>query len=237
MNTPAPLVFHPHPINKAFQNITGKVFGRLTILGYAGPKLMPSGFTTHRWHARCECGTVITTFRNGIGKTTMSCGCLHRESVSTHRLSHTPIHRVWSSMVCRCSDSNSKSFANYGGRGITVSDQWKGIGGFERFLAHMGPKPTPEHTLDRIDNEGNYEPGNVRWASMKVQQNNKRSNRVCEYGGVLGTVSHWAEVYSVNKCTLADRLDRGWSVDEAIETPVQEHARKPAHFPPPSIET
>jgi hypothetical protein len=131
---------------------------------------------------RCDCGT-----RRGVAAPTLiagtsqSCGCWHREITSAgkfhfrHGYSHTAIHRVWSAMLRRCSNPNTADYPRYGGRGIKVCDRWQGRDGFVNFLADMGEKPKGL-TLDRIDNEGDYEPENCQWATPSKQARNRRNS-------------------------------------------------------------
>lgn len=134
----------------------------------------------------------------------------------------SPEYRVWTSMVQRCTNPARKHYDRYGGRGIRVCERWLGEGGFERFLADVGPRPSGE-TLDRFPNrDGNYEPGNVRWATPTEQNRNRSSNRLLEYAGATLTVTELAERAGINVHTVMNRMDRfGWSVERALTTPAR----------------
>ncbi len=133
------------------------------------------------------------------------------ESV-THGLSGTRTYRIWSGIKRRCLSSRSSSFHNYGGRGITICDEW--AESFMSFLAHVGPCPSPTHSIDRTDNNIGYEPGNVRWATRKEQNRNSRHNLVLEYKGETRCLSEWAEFTGYSREMISSRLERGWSVEE-----------------------
>jgi DNA-binding CsgD family transcriptional regulator len=124
---------------------------------------------------RCDCGTEKDIATKKLGRV-MSCGCFHKVSASQRATKHgrtgTPEYITWASMKVRCYKPSNKNYVNYGGRGITVCPEW--LDDFEAFLAYMGPRPSPKHSIDRIDNDGNYEPGNVRWADRYVQSRNRR---------------------------------------------------------------
>lgn len=132
----------------------------------------------------------------------------------------TAEYRAWQCMITRCENSNSINYAEYGGSGITVCERWRNS--FAAFLEDMGLKPGPEYTLDRYPNPaGNYEPGNCRWATPKQQARNRRTNLLLTYNGQTKTLAEWAERTGFRGGTIKRRLERGWSVRDAIETPLQ----------------
>jgi hypothetical protein len=138
----------------------------------------PSSTGERRWNCRCACGNTGTVaasnLRRGISR---SCGCLMREAVGARNRKHggrgTREYNAWQAMIQRCGNANHVAFKNYGGRGIVVCNQW--ISSFEAFIAHVGARPSALHSLDRIDNDRGYEPGNVRWATSSEQAKNRRA--------------------------------------------------------------
>lgn len=135
-----------------------------------------------------------------------------------HNMSRTSEYRTWAGMIERCHNPNCPGFKRYGGRGISVCGEWQNS--FTSFFLHVGKKPSPQHSLDRINNNGNYEPGNVRWATKEVQTQNRRSNVVITIGSVSLCASVWAKRYGITPQDICQRMKRGWSAEEAITTPV-----------------
>jgi hypothetical protein len=171
----------------AFRDLTGQKFGRLTVLSRAPNDKRGK---VH-WHCMCEDGNLVDVGRAElISGDTKSCGCLHRELTvqrDRERAKHghcrqhrvTPEYKAWRSMKDRCLNPNHPKFKDWGGRGITIYPPW--IDDFEAFFAYMGPKPSPQHSIDRWpDRDGNYVPGNVRWATPREQQNNRRDNVIVQ---------------------------------------------------------
>lgn len=179
------------------------------------------------WECRCDCGNKSTVQTGNLtsGNTT-SCGCYWIEVAShlpqTHGMTNSPEYTVWCEMIRRCEDKQRNNFKNYGGRGITVCSRWRKS--FSAFFEDMGAKPTQDHSIERENNDGNYEPGNCRWATRKEQGRNTRANRLLEYNGRTACLSEWAEVAGLSTRAFHHRLSRGWSVERAITTP---NLRKP----------
>ena len=135
-----------------------------------------------------------------------------------HGMTGTPEYRAWLHMKDRCFNPNNKQYLDWGGRGITVCDRWKNS--FENFFADMGLKPTPKHSIDRIDNDGDYCPDNCRWSTSKDQNNNKRSNRLITIACVTLNIAQWAKEMGFAKSVIQNRLRDGWSEFDAVMTPV-----------------
>ncbi len=209
-------------------DMTGMVCGLLTVL-----RREPCEGRI-QWRCSCKCGNEHVARGEDLrsGKIT-SCGCIRRHNASLLNLSHgdsrvgavTHEYETWLAMVRRCNDPNVAGYHNYGGRGITVAPCWLGDTGFQNFLSHVGRKPSPQHTLDRIDNSKGYEPGNVRWATRTQQARNTRRNRFLTHVGRTQTVKEWAIELGVHPDALYSRLRLGWSDEEALTTPVRRSHR------------
>jgi hypothetical protein len=214
---------------------TGHTYGKLTVIKRLDNIETKNGPVT-QWLCRCECGTEKAVRGPSLAKTangkqgTRSCGrCGVREWGTTHGKSHSKIYKAWSTMLQRCGNPNHTYFKHYGGRGIAVCERWQS---FENFFEDMG-NPPAGCTLDRIDNSKGYSKGNCRWASKKMQGNNRRSNIVLEYKGQSMTVTQWGEVTGLGKQIIRNRLARGWTVEQALTTEALPFSRsnptKPFH--------
>ena len=141
----------------------------------------------------------------------------------------TPTYRSWAHMVERCRNPRASMFAAYGGAGITVVDEWVGKGGFERFLAHVGERPSSAHSIDRFPNpHGNYEPGNVRWATDGEQARNRKSTILVTIGGVTKCAKDWARSTGIDPETAYARIKAGWEPARAVTTPLLRQGRRKA---------
>lgn len=137
-----------------------------------------------------------------------------------HGLCKTKEYMIYSKMKDRCCNKNAKDYYLYGGRGIKVCDRW--LECFENFYTDMGPKPTPKHTIDRIDNNGDYCPENCRWITQKEQNRNQRTNHILEFNGKKLPLVVWAELLNLERRTLCSRINKlGWSVEKALTTPLK----------------
>jgi len=208
-------------------DLTGQVFGRLTAIRDTGKRIWYSHGSHIIYECLCECGSVVEVRRHLLlcGHT-RSCGCLktglkrHRKTVHGHARNgnRTPEYTSWYQMIQRCTNPNNNHYRNYGGRGISVHHTWVGQGGFERFIKYMGIKPTPKHTLDRYpDNDGNYEPGNVRWATRQEQQRNNRRNVMLTHNGETRCLADWAETLGIKQGTVRARYRRLGSLSRALK--------------------
>lgn len=185
--------------------LEGKRFGRIVV-----KKFYKVINETTRWVCICDCGNEkIIIGKNLVKGNTKSCGCLARElkikKFKTHGMSRTPTHRTWESMKHRCYNENYYLFKHYGGRGIKVCDRWKNS--FENFLEDMGSRPKNK-TIDRIDVNGNYEPGNCRWATPKEQGRNTRFNKRYVFNGKKRTLGEISEITGIKEATLRTRIYR-----------------------------
>ncbi len=162
------------------------------------------------WVCRCGCEkfTHVPTDRLS-GKTTRSCGCstglLISKKLTRHGKYGSPEYRVWAGMLTRCRNPKDPTYQRYGLRGISVCERWLK---FENFVQDMGERPSDIHSIDRIDNNGNYEPGNCRWATKREQGSNKRNNRLIEINGVSKTLSQWVRITGRDRGNLIARLNR-----------------------------
>lgn len=207
-------------------DIAGQKFGRWTAISNTGEKTKNG---TSIWLCRCDCGNYgkisISNLRYGSSK---SCGCIPRERMAKLNYKHggkkERLYAVWGTMRRRCQDENHKDFANYGGRGIEVCQEWQDYEEFRKWAFANGYDPNaPKQkcTIDRIDVNGNYEPDNCRWVSAKVQQNNRRNNRVLTYDNETNTLAEWNRKCGFPKDLIAKRLNAGWTLERAITTPAK----------------
>ncbi len=212
-------------------DLVGRIYGRLEILkleiGIYNPSLK------RRVRCQCTCGNQIVCLLSNLqcGHVT-SCGCFARESSSArnsrHRLRHSLEYPVWVHMKQRCRDKHIPEFPDYGGRGITVCGRW--LHSFENFLADMGPRPSLSHSIDRIDNDGPYSPDNCRWATLKEQNRNKRTNHLLEFNGQIRNISEWAEIVQIPAGSIARRIKNGWSVMRALTAPRRRQRNQATHL-------
>lgn len=204
-------------------DLVGKTFGRWTVLERADNAKGGSA----RWLCRCSCGTEGTIISGKLnnGHST-SCGCKRRDVSAvvhaTHRKTATPVYKSWAGMRARCENPNNQDYSSYGGRGITVDPRWRDS--FEVFYADMGDPP-PGTSIDRVDNDLGYFPGNTRWATPIEQANNKRNNVLLSFDGRVQSLAEWARETGIWYYTLRKRLRMGWNVEKALTTPVRSKRR------------
>lgn len=205
---------HRMPTNPRFKDMTGSVHNRLTVVGFAGVSSKHHAM----WVCVCECGSNTTVaghaLRSGSVK---SCGCL-RDEYGKKRATHgatvngmlTPEYTVWKGILSRCRD---KSNHLYGGRGIGICERWEKS--FSAFLADMGPRPEGT-SIERKDNDGNYEPGNCIWATNETQNRNKRQTKLFTVGGTTLCLKDWATKHGIKVTTLWYRIKSGMNIEDAL---------------------
>ena len=211
----------------SFKDVTGQRFGRLTAIRFTGKYTKPSNNAI--WLFRCDCGNLVERRRVSVESTkTPSCGCYVREHARnlnlTHGGRHDRLYLVWMDMRRRCRDPKDANYERYGGRGITVCDEWQDYETFRKWAYSTGyDKTAPGHqcTIDRIDTNGNYSPENCRWADAKTQCNNKRNNVLIEFDGRVQTASQWADETGIDDKTITRRIKSGWTVEKALTKPVR----------------
>lgn len=206
----------------------GKKFGLLTVLSVAS---LQDSSGAYCWICKCDCSKICRVRKHSV-KTgrVRSCGCLQRTTAAQlasemgranrkHGKTKSPEYIAWRQMRQRCLDKKNKAYPRYGGRGIKICDRWSD---FEMFLKDMGNRPTNRHTIDRINNDGNYCPENCRWATYTAQARNKNNTILLTYDGLTKSLAEWAECKNLNYVTLWSRLHVSqWSLNKALETPLQ----------------
>jgi hypothetical protein len=205
-----------------------KKWGKIEALRFDHTYTTPSGSRKAMWRFRCDCGAekVMNAYDVRSGKIT-SCGCqsaeVHRKRLTTHGAASakTPEYRSWRNMLTRGRNPNIAAAPYYVLRGITVCPEWQAGGdgrGFERFLAHIGPKPSAEMSVDRIENDRGYEPGNVRWATVEQQTQNTSGNHLIEFDGEMLPLSVAARRAGISRTMLKDRIRLGWPKERWFES-------------------
>lgn len=196
-------------------NLTGKRFGKLTATREIEPRFTKSGRKIRRYECKCDCGNIVTVdaWHLTDGKTT-SCKCYrHKRQVEAnthHGQSKTRLYRIWNGMKQRCRFREGYSH-------VSVCEEWKEFEPFYKWSMQNGY--ADDLTIDRINNNGNYEPSNCRWATVKQQANNTSQNRRIEIDGVMHTLAEWVELYGSKYERTRDRLNYGWEPKRALETP------------------
>ena len=186
---------------RKLEDMTGNRYDRLVVIG----KVPSDGVNRTKWDCLCDCGKTLTVYTSNLkAGRTGSCGCKRVDNLTTHGLSRSNEYSIWQAMIKRCYVEGSKAFESYGGRGITVWHAW--VKSFHVFYCDMGPRPSPSHTLDRIDNDGNYRPDNCRWATHTEQANNRRNTLHFKDGGHLKTLRQLSDEYKIHYRQLYRKL-------------------------------
>lgn len=199
-------------------DVTGNRFGRLTAIS-----LISTSKNGARWLFECDCGRTkeirLANVKNGH---TQSCGCEHsrksREANTTHNMSRTAVYKVWASMIGRCCNPSDAAYPYYGARGISVSDKWKRS--FICFLADVGPRPSGGYSIERLNNDGDYEPGNCVWIRQAEQAQNTRRVRRFSVRGSTMTIRQLSQHYGIPAASIIRRLEAGWTIERSVLEPL-----------------
>lgn len=223
-------------MKKPKYNLTGKKFERLTVIRYISAEER-DGFShkkdSRRWLCKCDCGNIVRLRTEQLlqGKA-KSCGCyikdiFHNQTIknTTHGLKNTRLYRIWNNIKDRCYNKNCKDYFKYGGRGIRVCNEW--LDNFQEFYDWCILNGYSDNlSIDRIDVNGNYEPNNCRWVTMKMQCRNRRNNLILEYKGERKSLAEWCEELNLDYHLVHNRLYNDWTVERAFETPKRILKRK-----------
>lgn len=205
-------------------DLSGAEFGNLIVLHRAPNHETPCGQAVTSWVCKCKCGKEITVTSQNLRRGhTKSCGCL----IPQHNLKHgdcvnhtiSRLYNIWAGMKARCYNTHNPRYEYYGKRGIKVCNGWLSFESFRRWALCNGY--SDDLTIDRIDNDGDYAPGNCRWTTQKVQSNNSRKNVTIEYNHSTHTISEWADIFGIPYKTLWYRISSGWDIETALTTPLR----------------
>lgn len=201
-------------------DLTGRRFGRLIVIKRMGNN--EHGQSMWLCFCRCEYKVVIrgSHLTSGVTK---SCGCLQIAIVTKHGCYNNKIYKIWATMIQRCKNPNNKQWKNYGGRGIKVCKRWLKFG---NFLEDMGESPS-RFQIDRIDNNADYSKKNCRWVTSKINNRNRRNNRLIVFDGKTQCLAEWAEEIGIPESTIHMRIDQyGWSVEKTLTVPVRKYKKR-----------
>ena len=205
------------------KDLSGQYFGLWSVIekNYDDPQ------HKYKYLCKCACGTLkMVRGADLVSGKSLSCGCLTRPYKKDHpevtRLIDLRLYTIFNNMRNRCNNPNYPFYANYGGRGIKVCPEWSNVKDFPAFYSWaMSNGYSDDLTLDRIDNNKGYSPDNCRWATRKEQQNNTRHNRIIDYCGIKHTLAEWSDITGIDSGTISGRLDKGWTVEAALNTKVR----------------
>lgn len=209
-------------ILKYYDKYIGEKYNRLTVVSLNHEKVV-NGRSYFIFNLKCDCGNLTTSelFNVKSGKK-VSCGCKREGMNSSHKLSKTRIYNIWAKMKARCTKESEKSYDRYGGRGISVCTEWIDFVHFYNWSMANGY--SKELSIDRINNDGNYEPSNCRWATTKVQASNTSRNVFIEHNGIRLTSAEWSLKLGSSYTLVSKRINQlGWDEIAAVTTPVLGH--------------
>lgn len=209
-------------------DLTGKKFGKLTVIRQDGYHYYPNSKRKTKWLCQCDCGNLISVLGSDLKNGhTQSCGCFRKErateTATTHGESGSRLYRIWCAMKTRCTDQNSAVYQNYGARGVKVCNEW--MNSFDCFYTWaMQNGYSSSKSIDRIDVHGNYEPANCRWTTSKEQSLNRRDTKYISFNGKTQSMKEWADETGLAYSCLQYRISHGWPIERALTTPSRAYA-------------
>jgi hypothetical protein len=223
---------YPNGPGPLFQALTvGEMYGRWRVTGYAGKR-----GRKHYWECECGCGRKRPVSHDDLRSgQSRGCGCVKAKPPQRlpdpNAMTARPEYVIWLNMRARCRNPKSLYYHRYGGRGIKVCDHW--LRSFASFLEDVGPRPSKKHSLDRVDNDGDYAPGNCRWATRYEQARNRVDNHRLTFNGETKLLCVWAEELGISEATLRSRLGRlGWTLERAMTERPGTQGRRPKRTEP-----
>lgn len=210
--------FIDKPKSKKFEDIEHQKFNSLKVIGFAG-RINKITY----WYCLCDCGNITKVQAGALkGNNTKSCGCLRVLNMTTHNLSKIPEYLIYNSAKKRCNNPNDGRYKDWGGRGIKFRFK-----DFEEFINHIGFRPSKEYQLDRIDNNGHYQIGNIQWAVIDKQQRNKRNNRWITYNDETKCMEDWAKETGICQATISARINKyKWCTNCALSIKPNKNTKK-----------
>ncbi len=200
-------------------DLTSLKFGKLSVM----VRLSNNQYGSSQWLCQCNCGKETVVLGCDLtGNKTKSCGCLRIQHGHNTALKKSKIYIVWGHIIQRCTNLNDKDYHNYGGRRIAVCHRWRK---FKNFLIDMGEPPTKQHSIDRINNNGNYCKSNCRWATPKQQARNRKSNRKLSYHNKTQGIVEWRKETGIREYVIRQRLKHHWSIKRTLTTSVRKQKR------------
>lgn len=210
-------------MKKDVNDYIGKRFGMLTVIG---PDTRSDHFNSNHWVFKCDCGKKFSDYPSRVlSGHKKSCGCNKGKGTLTHGCNGDEFYPTWWGMMRRCYHKENHNYSRYGGRGITVCDEWHDPEKFILWAHTTAGHKTSGISLDRIDNSKGYSPENCRWATSSNQANNRRNNRVETIGGESKNITEWCRIYGISTQLVNARQRKGMSFEEALKTPVSSHKK------------
>lgn len=195
-----------------FNDLSGKRFGRLVVIKDTGKRNKSKKIL---WLCKCNCGNIVEVVAQSLTSgDTKSCGCLKAEKIRTHNMSDTRLYKTWADMLSRCRNKKSSNYEYYGGRGVKVCDDWVSFENFSKWATNNGYRE--DLLIDRIESSGDYEPGNCRWVTRDIQDNNKRNSIRIQINGQIFTLKQLSKAAGISYQAMLERFRSGQTGEKLL---------------------